>query len=95
MLVRLRAATIEDTAYLYGFLLSNCAYKQIAGLPYGGSIPHFDEAGIATVVMPLFEKNVRSAIAEDVMLAVAMRDKALSNDKCARAIVERAIEEAI
>lgn len=92
MLVRLRAETREDTAYLFGFLQSDAAYRQIASLTYGGSIPHFDEAGIASVVLPLLSPDERRELAEQVLTAVNNRDEALDADRRARALVEDAIE---
>jgi type I restriction enzyme, S subunit len=92
MLVRLRADTKEDTAYLYGFLQSAAAYQQIASLAYGGSIPHFDEAGIASVLLPLFQANERREVAQDVLKAVAARDDALDAEHHARALVVDAVE---
>lgn len=94
MLVRLRAKTLEDTAYLYGYLQSNAAYKQIASLTYGGSIPHFDEAGMSTVLVPVLEKGLRKQLAKKTLQAVQNRDHALVLDRKARTLVEQAIEQA-
>lgn len=92
MLVRLNAATKEDTAYLFGFLQSQVAHRQIASLTYGGSIPHFDEAGIASVVLPLFSPNERRDIAQQVLTAVTSRDDALDAEHEAHRLIEDAIE---
>lgn len=92
MLVRLNTDSVERSAYLFGFLQSDAAYRQIACLPYGGSIPHFDEAGIASVMMPLLDEQ--STIEDLVLGAVRARDRALSAEREARRIVEQAIEEA-
>lgn len=92
MLVRLRAKTEEDTAYLFGFLQSNAAYRQIASLAYGGSIPHFDEAGIASVVMPLLPRSERRKLAQQVLTAITSRDDALDAEIKARSLIERTIE---
>jgi type I restriction enzyme S subunit len=92
MLARLRAETKEDTAYLFGFLQSDASYRQIASLTYGGSIPHFDEAGISTVVVPLFGAEERREIAKEVLSAVTARDDALDAERTARAMIEDAIE---
>jgi len=92
MLVRLRAKTKEDTAYLFGFLQSDAAYRQIASLTYGGSIPHFDESGISKVVLPLFGAEDRREIAKRVLSAVIARDDALDAERRARALIEDAIE---
>ena len=92
MLVRLRAETKEDTAYLFGFLQSDAAYRQIASLTFGGSIPHFDEAGISTVVLPLLGAEERRQIAQEVLSAVKAREDALDSERAARAMIEDAIE---
>lgn len=95
MLCRLRTDDRVKTAYLFGFLNSRAAFKQISVLTYGGSIPHFDEAGISTVVVPLLggDHGVR-AIGKRVLLALEGRDTALTREREARSLVERAIEEA-
>lgn len=92
MLVRLQSDNIRKDAFLFGFLQSDMAYKQIACLTYGGSIPHFDEAGISTVLMPLFDDTTFNEIADDVLWAMDARDRALANEKKARRIVEDAID---
>ncbi|MBL8601050.1 MAG: hypothetical protein JNK72_03910 [Myxococcales bacterium] len=92
MLVRLQAKTKEDTAYLFGFLQSQAAYRQIASLTYGGSIPHFDEDGIASVVIPLFSASERRELARDVVTSVDCRDDALDAERQACTLVEHAIE---
>ncbi len=95
MLCRLRASDPIVTAYLYGFLASDAAYRQVKVLTYGGSIPHFDEKGIATVVVPwLGDKEEVRAIGEAVLQAHRERDEALNAERKARSLVERAIEEA-
>ncbi|PMH08662.1 methylation-associated defense system restriction endonuclease subunit S MAD5 [Vibrio lentus] len=95
MLVRLQSDNLKKDAFLFGFLQSDLAYKQIACLTYGGSIPHFDEAGISTVLMPLFDENTFNQIADDVLWAVDARDRALENEKRARRLVEEAIDEMV
>lgn len=92
MLVRLKSEAKEDTAYLFGFLQSGVAFRQIASLPYGGSIPHFDEAGIASVILPLLPSNERREIARRVLNAVESRDEAHDAEREARGLVEMAIE---
>lgn len=94
MLVRLQANSIEEDAYLFGFLQSEMAYKQIACLTYGGSIPHFDEKGISTVTMPIFDTETFNQIVEDVQWSVNARDRALTNEQLARKIIEETIEAA-
>ncbi len=95
MLVRLESRSREDSAYLFGFLQSEAAYRQIASVTYGGSIPHFDESGISRVIVPLLNDEERSAIAKAVLEAVDARDEALSDERTAREMVETAIEGAM
>ena len=94
MLVRLRSQSLESTAYLFGFLQSDAAYRQLAVLTYGGSIPHLDVAGIKSVIVPLLAKEESEQIGGQVLEAVDGRDQALTLDRDARALVEGAIEEA-
>lgn len=94
MLVRLRADSLEDTAYLFGYLQSNAAYKQIACLTYGGSIPHFDESAISTVLVPILEDDVRKQLATKTLKAMEDRDLALVLERKARSLVEQSIEQA-
>lgn len=92
MLVRLNTPSLARSAYLFGFLQSEAAYRQIACLTYGGSIPHFDERWISTVVVPLLPNE--DEIGQQVLAALDGRDTALEREREARALVERAIEEA-
>lgn len=94
MLARLMTETRRDSAYLFGFLQSRVAYAQVAPLAYGGSIPHFDEVGIGSVVVPLFDDDERDALSDQVLDAVDSHDQALEADRAARSLVEQAIEEA-
>jgi len=59
---------------------------------FAGSIPHFDEAGISTVLMPLFDEDTFNQIAKDVLWAVDARDRALANEQIAKKLVEEAID---
>lgn len=92
MLVRLICERLEDSAYLYGFLSSQAAYRQIRVLPYGGSIPHFDAHGISDVVVPIFESGLRSRISNAVLRACDLRDEAIEFDRKARAMIETAVQ---
>jgi type I restriction enzyme S subunit len=92
MLVRLIVKDRNRAAYLYGFLNSLLAYRQISCLTYGGSIPHFDVAGIKTVLIPRLAPEKEAGIADQVLTAVAARDEALQLELDARQIVESLIE---
>jgi len=92
MLVRLIVKDRSKAAYLYGFLNSLLAYRQISCLTYGGSIPHFDVAGIKTVLIPRLSAEKEEQIAQQVLAAVAARDEALQLELDARKIVESLIQ---
>ncbi len=92
MLVRLISKDRHKAAYLYGFLNSLLAYRQISCLTYGGSIPHFDVAGIKTVLIPRLSPAKEAEIAERVLHAVADRDEALQLELDARKAVESLIQ---
>ena len=93
MLARLKCITPDRAAYLFGFLQSEVAYRQIACLSYGGSIPHFDTDGIASVLMPTCERAIANSIVTDTLSAVESRDQALSLDRKACRLVEETFEE--
>lgn len=93
MLCRLKTPEREMTAYLYGYLNSRSAQAQISVLTYGGSIPHFDEDGISTVVIPLIGDDAyRREIGQRILCALDNREKALELERHARTLVEQAIE---
>jgi type I restriction enzyme S subunit len=94
MLVRLNAKDPKLAGYLFAFLQSEAGYRQIACLTYGGSIPHLDENGIASVVIPLMPDDEMRQISKTVINALDDRDEALSLELEARKLVEQAIEEA-
>jgi type I restriction enzyme S subunit len=92
MLVRLIVNDDSKAAYLYGFLSSLLAYRQISCLTYGGSIPHFDVTGIKTVLIPRLAPEKEAEIAGQVLKAVAARDEALQLELDARKLVESLIQ---
>lgn len=93
MLCRLKTPEREMTAYLYGYLNSRSAQAQISVLTYGGSIPHFDEDGISTVVIPLIGDDAyRREIGQRILCALDNREKALELERHARTLIEQAIE---
>lgn len=92
MLVRLIVHDRERAGYLFGFLSSLLAYRQIACLTYGGSIPHFDVAGIKTVLIPRMRVERESGIGRRVLAAMRDRDDALQLELDARRDVESLID---
>lgn len=91
MLVRLIVEDTARAAFLFGFLNSQLAYNQISCLTYGGSIPHFDEAGIRKVLVPRLGVAREKSIAQRVLEAVGARDEALDLELAARRDVEMMI----
>jgi type I restriction enzyme, S subunit len=90
MLVRLQAPDEKLAAYLYGFLQSEAAYAQLLPLSYGGSIPHFDEREIESVVVPILDAEI-DKIAKKVIDCVNMRERALEHERGARQLIEEII----
>lgn len=92
MLVRLNLHDPDLAGYLFAFLDSPAGYTLLTRLPYGGSIPHFDEAGIANVPIPLMDEEGMRAISQKVLSAFDARDEALDCELEARTIIESIIE---
>lgn len=95
MLVRLKIRDRVRAGYLYGYLQSDAAYRQIASLTYGGSIPHLDERLLGTVIVPELAESEIVQIGETVLRALDDRDRALDLEREARKTIEQAIEGAI
>lgn len=91
MLVRLIVRDRERAGYLFGFLSSLLAYRQISCLTYGGSIPHFDVASIKTVLIPRRSAEREALIGRKVLQAMSDRDEALQLEMDARSDVESLI----
>jgi type I restriction enzyme S subunit len=92
MLVRLRAADLELTGYLWAFLDSEAGYALVRRLPYGGSIPHLDETFMRRVPIPLMKPDDMKEISTSVLQALKDRDVALELEWQARRIVEQFVE---
>ncbi|OGP93184.1 MAG: hypothetical protein A2156_08515 [Deltaproteobacteria bacterium RBG_16_48_10] len=94
MLIRLKPKDPSMNGYLFAFLASNAGYTQMAALPYGGAIPHFDERNIGSVVIPLIDEPEMRSLSKEVERIQKGRDEALSLERNAREVVEESIEEA-
>jgi hypothetical protein len=92
MLVRLRARQPELAGWLWAFLDSDAGYTLLRRLPYGGSIPHLDEAITRSVLIPLTDDADMRRLSVDVLGALEQRDQALAMERRARLLVECAIE---
>ena len=93
MLVRVVPNDHELAGYLFAFLDSEIGYAQIIRLPFGGSIPHFTESNLGTVLMPLMAKQDMLAISRRVLDAFSKRDEALRLEMQARSMIEDAIKQ--
>lgn len=60
-------------------------------LPYGGSIPHVDEGGMKSIVIPLADQETMEALSRTVLFALEQREKALELEIRARQLVEEKI----
>ena len=93
MLVRAVAKDAKLSGYLFAFLDSDVGYAQTIRLPFGGSIPHFTESNLGTVLMPLMAESEMLAISHRVLEAFSKRDEAFRLEKQARSMIEEAIKE--
>ena len=93
MLVRCVAKEPELSGYLFAFLDSDIGYAQIIKLPFGGSIPHFTEVNIGTVIMHIMDKQEMLSGSHSVLNAFSKRDDAFRLERQARSMIEEAIEE--
>ena len=91
MLVRLNAREAEMSGYLYAYISSEAGHRLISKFPYGGSIPHLDEKGISSVLVPLMERREMYALSEKVLTALYARDDALDLELRARGMIEEVI----
>jgi len=92
MLVRIRPFDRGLTGWLWAFLDSEAGYSLLRRLPYGGSIPHLDEAVTKTVLIPLAGQKEMEKLSADVLGALDQRGKALELERRARRLVEETIE---
>lgn len=91
MLVRLNTHVPSMAGYLYAFIDSLPGYTLISRLTYGGSIPHLDEAGMASVPVPLLPDDEMQDINKIIISAFDARDEALDCELEARRLVESSI----
>ncbi len=84
----------DDIGYLFAVLCSEPGVILISREAAGSSIPHIDASRIKRIEIPWAEPEVRKRIGRFVIEARDLRDDACDCEAQARAIVERAIEEA-
>lgn len=93
MLVRVIAKDNSLAGYLFAYLSSDIGYAQIIRLPFGGSIPHFNESQIAELPVPLLDDDEIKRINDAVLKAMTFRDEALQLELDARQMISQAILE--
>lgn len=93
-MVRIMARNQLDAGFLYALLSCPEGVTLLSREAAGSSIPHMDAARIRAIELPWPEESLRAKIAAPVLKAVQLRDEAAEDEDEARALVERAIEEA-
>lgn len=93
-MVRVTARDERDAGYLFALLSTNAGVTLIAREAAGSSIPHMDATRIRSLSLPWPEAAQRHEISRTVVDAIDLRDRAAEAEDEARALVERAIEEA-
>lgn len=93
-MVRVTARDERDAGYLFALLSTNAGVTLIAREAAGSSIPHMDANRIRSLSLPWPGAAQRHEIGRTVVDAIALRDRAAEAEDEARALVERAIEEA-
>jgi type I restriction enzyme S subunit len=93
-MVRVTARDERDAGYLFALLSTNAGVTLIAREAAGSSIPHMDANRIRSLSLPWPGAAQRHEISRTVVDAIALRDRAAEAEDEARALVERAIEEA-
>jgi len=93
-MVRVTARDEQDAGYLFALLSTNTGVTLVAREAAGSSIPHMDANRIRSLSLPWPGAEQRHEISRTVVDAIALRDRAAEAEDEARALVERAIEEA-
>lgn len=93
-LMRVAVDARETAAYLFALLTSAHGYRAIIRNAFGSSIPQLDPKHVGQILVPWPRESVRVAIAESVLEAWDLEDRAVVDEREGVALVERAIEEA-
>lgn len=94
--IRIVPKSEVDGAYLWAALSTKLLYRQIIRRACGTSIPYLDAKRVRQIPVPWpSAAAVRERIAEQVIEAMECRSAACEAEDKARAIVERAIEDAV
>jgi type I restriction enzyme S subunit len=93
-MVRLMCPEPTDTGFLFALLSTLHGTRLLKREASGSSIPHLAEGRIKRLRVPWPSKSIRTAIGKKVLSAIDLRDGAVADERDARALVERTIEEA-
>ena len=93
-MVRITTEDNCDSGFLYALLSCPEGVTLLAREAAGSSIPHMDADRLRRIRIPWPRREVRMHIGELVLQAVHMRDHACEDESSARALLQRAIEEA-
>lgn len=93
-MVRVKPNDSDDRGYLFTLLSSEYGVRLIQREAAGSSIPHIEVSRIQNLEIPWPDKEIRCKIGEPAMKAQDLRDEACELENQARALVEKAIEEA-
>jgi type I restriction enzyme S subunit len=93
-MIRVTAHDKRDAGYLFALLSTPEGVLLVAREGAGSSIPHIDANRVRNLRIPWPSARIRREIGKDVAEAVELRDRACADERDARALVERAIEEA-
>jgi len=93
-MVRVTPNDVRDAGYLYTVLASPYGVRLIAREAAGSSIPHIEVSRVQRLVIPWASESTRHRIGKPAIEARRLRDEACSDEREARVLVERTIEEA-
>ena len=92
--IRINCADASTAGFVFVALTSNYGLRQLKARAYGSSIPHLDVHQIGRVVIPDPGERARRRIGDSGAVVALLRNDAVNKEREARALVERAIEEA-
>jgi len=92
--IRIHCENANTAGFVFVALTSQYGVRQLKARAYGSSIPHLDVHQISRVVLPDPGDSERKRIGKQGAKVAALRHAAVLKEREARALVERAIEEA-
>lgn len=92
--IRIHCENANTAGFVFVALTSQYGGRQLKARAYGSSIPHLDVHQISRVVLPDPGDSERKRIGKQGAKVAALRHAAVLKEREARALVERAIEEA-